>query len=83
VCDRSRMSADNELQWKAERLHALGPLPLFHFLMEILAGHDITETLSKYAALDPDVVRELGADSVDAEATADATALSYLLNLKS
>jgi hypothetical protein len=80
------MSAENELQQAAERLHALGPLPLFHFLMEILAGHNITETLSRYTALHPDIVRELGADSVDAEATAQATALGYFihgLNLKS
>jgi hypothetical protein len=78
VCDRSRLSAENELQQTAEQLHALGPLPLFYFLKEILAGRDITETLSQYTALDPDVVRELGADVVDA-ATAEQTALTYYI----
>jgi hypothetical protein len=79
MCDRSRLSAENELQQAAEQLHALGTLPLFHFLAEILAGRDITETLNRYTALDPEVVRELGADSVDATATADQTALSYYI----
>jgi hypothetical protein len=74
VCDRSRLSAENELQRTAERLHALGSLPLFHFLAEIVGGRDITETLNRYTALDPEVVRSLGADSVDATATADQTA---------
>lgn len=60
MCDRSRLSAENALQQTAERLHALGALPLFHFLTEILAGRDITETLSRYTALDPEVVRMLG-----------------------
>jgi hypothetical protein len=77
VCDRSRLSAENELQQIAEQLHALGPMSLFYFLSEILAGRDITETLSRYAALDPDVVRALGADSFEAEATAAQTALGY------
>lgn len=79
MCDRSRLSAENALQQTAERLHALGALPLFHFLTEILAGRDITETLSRYTALDPEVVRMLGADSVDATATADQTALGYFI----
>jgi hypothetical protein len=79
MCDRSRLSAENELQQTAERLHALGSLPLFHFLREIIAGRDITETLNQYTALDPEVVRALGADSVEAEATADETAMAYFI----
>jgi hypothetical protein len=77
-CDRTRIATENELQQKAERLHALGPLPLFHFVSEILSGSDITETLNKYTALDPDVVRKLGADSVEAESTANETELAYV-----
>jgi hypothetical protein len=70
---------ENELQQTAERLHALGPLPLLHFLRDIIGGRDITETLHQYTALDPEVVRALGADSVEAEATADETAMAYFI----
>lgn len=67
------MTIPDELQQSAARLHALGPQPLAYFLAEIAEGRDFHETLSRYAAMDPEVVRALGADSVDAEATAERT----------
>jgi hypothetical protein len=68
----------DELKRFAAQLHALGPLPLAYFLAEIFEGRDLKETLSRYTALDPRVLRELGADTVDAEATAESAALLYV-----
>jgi hypothetical protein len=50
------------LRHLAERLHALGPRPLFEFLVEVAAGADLVDRLERYADLDPDVVHRLGAD---------------------
>jgi hypothetical protein len=43
-----------------ERLHRLGPLPLYHFLNEIECGAVVAEHLEKYARLDPDFIATLG-----------------------
>lgn len=56
------------LAWRraAEALHKLGPAPLGYLLAEIAAALDAEELvaarLARYAALDPEVVRVLGAD---------------------
>jgi hypothetical protein len=52
------------LRHLAEQLHALGPRPLFEFLLEIIAGADPMTRLERYAQLDPDVVHDLGADQL-------------------
>jgi hypothetical protein len=56
------MLAPERLRRLAERMHALGPRPLLEFLREIIAGADAVERLERYAELDPNVVRDLGAD---------------------
>ena len=66
------------LKQSAARLHTLGPLPLAHFLAEVASGRDLVETLSRYTALDPELVRRVGADTVDATSTAASTALAYV-----
>jgi hypothetical protein len=70
----------DEFQEWARRLHALGTLPLSHFLKEIAAGRDVRETLRRYTALDPQIIFALGADSIDASATAAEAELIYLLH---
>jgi hypothetical protein len=69
---------DGKLIKSAERLHALGSLPLAYFLAELAAGGDLNETLAQYLALTPELVQGVGADSVDASATAAAAALGYV-----
>jgi hypothetical protein len=59
----------------AEQLHTLGPMPLTELLLEVAAGSNLWERLEAYCQLDPDIVRKLGADDYNAEATANATAL--------
>jgi hypothetical protein len=44
---------DARLRLLAERLHCLGPRPLFEFLKELFAGADITSRLEAYARLAP------------------------------
>jgi hypothetical protein len=53
----------------------LGPLALSFFLAEIAAGADLRETLARYAQLDPDTVRNIGA--ADGGMSATLTALRY------
>lgn len=48
-------------QFLVERLHALGPAPLGHFLREIEAGADVNATLETYARLPRDFIKPLGA----------------------
>jgi hypothetical protein len=45
------------LQRLAERLHALGPKPLFHFLDELERGADLRTHLEAYAKLPEDFIR--------------------------
>jgi hypothetical protein len=46
----------------ASRVHELGERPLYEPLRELLSGHELLETLERYARLDPAIVRALGAD---------------------
>jgi hypothetical protein len=50
------------LRCLASRLHELGERPLYELLRELLSGQELLETLERYARLDPDVIRALGAD---------------------
>jgi hypothetical protein len=59
----------------AEQLHALGPKPLTELLLEVAAGSNLWDRLGVYCRLDPEVVRKLGGDNFNAEATANETAL--------
>jgi hypothetical protein len=67
----------DELKQSAALLHQLGPLTLGYFLIEISEGRDISEALSRYLALTPELLQRVGADHADAEATAQAAALAY------
>jgi hypothetical protein len=49
------------LRYLAARLHGLGPRATYEFLREIAAGADLWCRLERYAELDPDIVRALGA----------------------
>jgi len=44
---------DARLRLLADRLHCLGPRPLFEFIRELLAGADITTRLEAYARIAP------------------------------
>ena len=67
-----------KIKQSAELLHQLGPLALSYFIIEVAEGRDIDEALTEYAALDLAILRVVGADSFDAEATAQAAALAYV-----
>ena len=58
--------ADLRFHREAEKLHALGPRPYAELLMEIGERFGIRtfidRRLAVYAALDPDVIRELDGD---------------------
>jgi hypothetical protein len=57
-----RITGDRvRLRYLAQRLHALWPRPLFHYLDEVERGHDLRGHLEKYAHLDPDFVAAAGA----------------------
>lgn len=53
------------LGFLAQRLHDLGPRPLFEYLREIAAGRDPIDRLEAYARLDPSIVHALGADRIE------------------
>jgi hypothetical protein len=56
-----RITGDRvRLRYLAQRLHALWPRLLFHYLDEVEPGHDLRGHLEKYAHLDPDFVAALG-----------------------
>jgi len=50
------------LRYLAERLHALGPAPLFHFLSDLESGADLRPLLERYAALPPEFIRAYRGD---------------------
>jgi hypothetical protein len=50
------------IRYLAAHMHSLGPRPLAEYLTEIIAGADPMARLERYAELDADVVRRLGAD---------------------
>jgi hypothetical protein len=45
--------ADARLRLLADRLHQLGPRPLYEFLRELMAGADLLPRLETYAGLSP------------------------------
>jgi hypothetical protein len=52
------------LQRLAVRLHALGPRATYELLSELARGANLEDRLPVYAALDPGIVRALGADQM-------------------
>ena len=52
------------LRHLAQRLHSLGPRPIFELLKEIANGGDLWRRLERYAELDPEIVRAIGADEM-------------------
>jgi hypothetical protein len=50
------------LRHLARRIHQLGPRPLFELLRELEAGANFHDSLEGHAALDADLIHELGAD---------------------
>jgi hypothetical protein len=78
VPNRLPHSKRDELKQSAERLHALGPLSLGYFLIEIAEGRNVEDALSRYLVLTPELVRGAGADRLEATATQAAAALAYM-----
>jgi len=60
--DTENSASRLRLQRLAERLHALGPKPLFHFLDELERGADLRGSLEEYASLPSDLVKTYGGD---------------------
>jgi hypothetical protein len=58
--------SDARLRRDVEKLHRLGPRPLYHMLVELGCERSlrsvIEDSVARYAALDPVVVKALGAD---------------------
>jgi hypothetical protein len=54
-------SPDARLQHLARRVHALGERPLYELFRELIAGADPRTRIERYAQLEPDIVRLLGA----------------------
>jgi hypothetical protein len=52
ICRAIAPASIARLRRLAERLHALGPRPLFEFLREIVAGADPMARLERYAELE-------------------------------
>jgi hypothetical protein len=55
-------TSEPRLQYLAAHLHRLGPRATFELLKEVAAGADVVDRLERYARLDTDVVKALGAD---------------------
>jgi hypothetical protein len=57
---------DARLRRDVEKLHRLGPRPLYHMLVELgcerLLRVEIERVVSRYAGLDASIVKALGAD---------------------
>ena len=57
---------DVRLRRDVEKLHRLGPRPLYHMLVELGCERSfraaIEDSVARYARLDPAVVKALGAD---------------------
>jgi hypothetical protein len=54
----------DRLRFAARRLHALGPRPLYEFLLELADGADPWSRLERYASLDGDFIATLGGDEL-------------------
>src|ERR1700730_13952686 len=62
TCAQAKSRA--RLKYRAGRLHALGPKPLFHFLNELERGADLRSHLERNAALPADFIKALGGDVI-------------------
>jgi hypothetical protein len=49
-------------QRSVERVHRLGPAPLFHLLTDLDAGKDVWPTVERYAALPADFIKANAGD---------------------
>ena len=79
VSNRLPQGKRDELKQSAERLYDLGPLVLAYFLIEVSEGAGVSETLDHYlTTLTPELVCGVGADHLDATATAQRAALAYV-----
>ena len=58
----AQIVADLQRQRCATHLHDLGARPVLEALLELDAGRDLDDVLARYAELDPEIVRALGAD---------------------
>lgn len=54
--------AKTRLKYLAQRLHALGPKPLFHLLDEVERGAPLRAHLEEYARLPVDLIRTFNGD---------------------
>jgi hypothetical protein len=48
----------------AEKVHALGSLPLAYLFAQLAAGADVAETVERYAGLPGDFIKIYGADAI-------------------
>jgi hypothetical protein len=55
------------VRYLAERIHSLGPRPTFELLCELVGGAPVMPRLETYAAIDRDVVRELGGAEIPSQ----------------
>jgi hypothetical protein len=53
----------SRLQFLAQRLHALGAKPLYHFLDEVERGAPLRAHLERYAALPADLIKAYHGDN--------------------
>jgi hypothetical protein len=67
---RARAQRQQRRQHWVAKIHALGARPLFELIAEIerrgLRGDALDRCLNRFAALDPDLLRALGADRLPA-----------------
>jgi hypothetical protein len=59
---QAALQSKARLRYLTERLHTLGPKPLFHFLDEVERGADLRAHLEAYAELPGDFIRANGGD---------------------
>jgi hypothetical protein len=60
--DQNANALKIRLRFLAERLHALGEKPLWHFLTDIEGGKPFRPTLEEYATLPADFIKSNGGD---------------------
>jgi hypothetical protein len=52
------------LRCLAQRIHDLGPAPLFHVMCELAAGADPLDTFERYGGLPAEFLRAYGGDTL-------------------
>ena len=60
-CDLSALLQQRRRR-QAAAVHALGPAPMLHLLVEVANGAPLDDRLAVYAALPADFIRDLGGD---------------------